>query len=166
MFVPIFVQRKRGIVAMVSQAVDGEIIARAIEMLGYKTVRGSSSKGGQKALRDMVKLIHHGAIGAMMPDGPKGPRGDFKIGTLILAQLADAYLVPMTHSASQSWDFNSWDRFKLAKPFSKVVVAYGEAVKIPRDISEADLEKYKVEMEKRMNTLVDFAENYLKEKWR
>ena len=151
---------------MVSQAVDGEIIARTIEMLGYQTVRGSSSKGGQKALRDMVKIMRKGFTGAMMPDGPKGPRGEFKIGTLILAQLADAYLLPMTHSASKSWDFNSWDKFKLAKPFSKVVVAYGEPVKIPRDLTESELEKYKTEMGKRMNALVDFAEEYLKEERR
>ena len=158
MFIPIFVQRNRGIVAMVSQHTDGEIIAQAMEMLGYRTVRGSSTRGGGTALRDIVKLIKSGAYGAMTPDGPRGPKGDFKEGTLILAQLTGAYLVPMTHACSKAKVFGSWDSFMLAKPFSKVVVAYGEPVEIPRKLDADGLAKMKKEMEHRMNELIERAE--------
>jgi len=163
MFIPIFIQRKKGIVAMVSQHSDGEIIARAVEMMGYITVRGSSTRGGMQALKEMVRLIRKGANGAMMPDGPRGPKGDFKEGTLALAQLSGAYLIPMTHAASKAKVFGSWDNFVLAKPFSRVVVAYGEPVFVPK---EADLGKLKEEMETRMNNLVEEAEKYLWEEWK
>ena len=166
MLLPIFEQRKRGFVSMVSQHVDGEIIARGVKMLGYTIVRGSSTRGGGKALREMVRLMRKGHHGAMMPDGPRGPRGDFKIGTLILAQLADAYIVPMTHTASSAWVFNSWDRFMIAKPFSRVVIAYGEPVKIPRDLKEEGMLALKKEMERRMNDLVEEAERYIREGWK
>lgn len=165
MFIPIFAQRKRGLVAMVSQHTDGEIIARAVEMLGYKTVRGSSTRGGGKALREMVKLMKSGAHGAMMPDGPRGPKGDFKEGTLILAQLTGAYLVPMTHACSNAKVFGSWDNFVLAKPFSKVVVACGEPVQIPRQLDSEGLTAMKKEMERRMDDLVEQAEKEV-EKWK
>jgi len=165
MFIPIFIQRNRGIVAMVSQHTDGEIIARAVEMLGYKTVRGSSTRGGGKALREMVKLIKAGANGAMTPDGPRGPRGDFKEGSLILAQLTGAYLIPMTHACSKAKVFGSWDSFMLAKPFSRVVAAYGEPVEVPRKLDEDGLAKMKSEMERRMNELVERAEQEV-EQWK
>jgi len=158
MFIPIFVQRKKGIVAMVSQHADGEFIARAVEKMGYKTVRGSSTRGGMQALREMVKLIKGGVNGAMMVDGPKGPRGEFKIGTLVLAQLSGASLIPMTYACSRAKVFDSWDKFVLAKPFSKVVVAYGEPVEVPREMGEAELTKLKTEMEAKMDTLVKQAE--------
>lgn len=163
MFIPIFIQRKKGIVAMVSQHNDGEFIARAVEKMGYVTVRGSSTRGGMQALKEMVRIIRKGANGAMMPDGPRGPYHEFKEGTLVLAQLSGAYLVPMTHAAANAKVFSSWDKFVLAKPFSKVVVAYGEPVPVPKD---ADFTALKTEMETRMNKLVDDAERYLKEEWK
>ena len=166
MLMPIFVQRGRGIVAMVSQNVDGEIIARTVEMFGYRTVRGSSSKGGGEAFREMVAALKKGTPGAMMPDGPKGPRRDFKTGTMTMAQISGAYIVPMTHAADKAWINNSWDRFTIAKPFSKVVIAYGEPVKIPRRLDSEGTERMKSELEVRMNRLVEKAERCLREEWK
>ncbi len=158
MFIPIFVQRNRGIVAMVSQHLDGEFIARAVERMGYHTVRGSSTRGGSKALREMVRMIRGGLNGAMMVDGPRGPRGEFKPGTVMLAQLSGAKLIPMTYAASKAKIFDSWDLFLLAKPFSRVVVAYGEPVQVPRHMDDADTREFIAMMEARMNSLVDLAE--------
>ncbi|MBC8204087.1 MAG: lysophospholipid acyltransferase family protein, partial [FCB group bacterium] len=166
MLLPIYIHRKRDIVAMVSQHVDGEIIARGVQMIGYTIVRGSSSRGGGQALRQMVKIMKEGHPGAMMPDGPKGPRGDFKTGTITLAQLTGAYILPITHAASKAWVFNSWDRFMIAKPFSKVVIAYGEPVKIPRNLNQDEIIKMKKDLERRMDELVEQAENYIKQKWK
>ena len=166
MLIPIFVQRGRGIVAMVSQHVDGEIIARTVEMLGYKTVRGSSTRGGGEAFREMTVALKKGAYGAMMPDGPRGPRCDFKTGTLTMAQISGAYLVPMTHAADKAWILKSWDRFIIAKPFSKLIIAYGEPVKIPRKLDSDGAVRMKIEMEERMNLLVEEAQRYLREEWK
>lgn len=167
MLIPIFVQRGRGIVAMVSTHVDGEIIAGAVEMMGYKTVRGSSTRSGGKALREMVRIMRRdGVPGAMMPDGPRGPKGEYKTGAITLAQLTDSYLVPMTHAADPAWIFDSWDRFLMAKPFARVVVAYGEPVKPPRSLDEAGMEALKKEMERRMDALVEEAEHHLRSGWK
>jgi lysophospholipid acyltransferase (LPLAT)-like uncharacterized protein len=166
MFIPIFVQRGRGVVSMVSLHVDGEIIAQIVEKMGYQIARGSSSREGGKALREMVKLMRKGFPGSMFPDGPRGPKGDFKVGTLVLAQLTQAHLVPMTFAAEKAWVFNSWDRYIIPKPFSKVVVAYGEPVAVPRKLEPEQVEQLKTEMERRMNVLVMEAELYLKESWK
>ena len=166
MLLSIYAQRGRGVVSMVSQHVDGEIIARTVEMLGYRTVRGSSTRGGGKALREMVKIMKRGVPGSMFPDGPRGPRGDFKSGTVTLAQLTGAYLVPMTYAASRAWVFRSWDQFVMAKPFSRVVVAYGEPIEIPRNLEEGAWEELKVQLEAKMNELVERAERYVQEEWR
>jgi lysophospholipid acyltransferase (LPLAT)-like uncharacterized protein len=166
MLLPIFAQRNRGVVAMVSQYVDGEIIARTVQMMGYRTVRGSSTRGGTKALREMVKIMRSGVPGAMFPDGPKGPRGDFKIGTIILAQLTDAYIVPMTYSADPAWILKNWDQFMIAKPFARTVIAYGEPVKIPRSLDDEQMLSLKSHLEDRMNDLIAQADRYLKQDWK
>lgn len=162
MFIPIFAQRNKEVVAMVSQHADGEFIARAVERMGYITVRGSSTRGGGKALREMVKLMRSGHNGAMMVDGPKGPKGQFKPGTIILAQLSGARIVPMTHACSNAVVFNSWDNFIMAKPFSKVVVAYGKPIEVPRKLDEDALKAFINFVEEQMNDLVDEAENSIR----
>ena len=166
MLLSIFAQRRRGIVSMVSQHVDGEIIARTVEMLGYQTARGSSTRGGTKALKEMVRVMKTGVPGAMFPDGPRGPRGEFKEGTITLAQLADAYIVPMTYAADRAWVFNSWDRFVMAKPFSRVVVMYGEPIEIPRKLDEKQMAELIEEITGKMNKLIEDAERYVKEEWK
>jgi lysophospholipid acyltransferase (LPLAT)-like uncharacterized protein len=114
----------------------------------------------------MVKIMKSGVPGAMFPDGPRGPRGDFKLGTVMLAQLAGAYIVPMTHVASRAWVFNSWDKFMIAKPFAKVVVSYGEPIEIPRKMNEHQMAELKTELEAKMNAHIDETERYLKEEWK
>ena len=151
---------------MVSQHVDGEIIAQTVELLGYRTARGSSTRGGTQALKEMVKIMKSGVPGAMFPDGPRGPSGEFKQGTITLAQLTGAYLVPMTYAADKAWVFNSWDRFVMAKPFSKVVVMYGKPIEIPRKLDEGEMAKLIEEITGKMNELIEDAERYVKEEWK
>lgn len=166
MLLSIFAQRKRGVAAMVSQHVDGEIIARTVEIFGYITARGSSTRGGIKALKEMVTLMKSGHPGAMFPDGPRGPYHEFKPGTITLAQLTGSYIVPMTHAADRCWVFNSWDKFVMAKPFSRVVVMYGEPIEIPRKLDDVEMEQLLSNVTEKMNKLVDDAERYVKEEWK
>jgi lysophospholipid acyltransferase (LPLAT)-like uncharacterized protein len=114
----------------------------------------------------MVKIMRSGVPGAMFPDGPKGPRGDFKIGTIILAQLTDAYIVPMTYSADPAWILKNWDQFMIAKPFARTVIAYGEPVKIPRSLDDEQMLSLKSHLEDRMNDLIAQADRYLKQDWK
>jgi lysophospholipid acyltransferase (LPLAT)-like uncharacterized protein len=153
MLLPIFAHRQMNICAMVSEHDDGEIIARTIERLGYSTVRGSSTRGGSRAFRQMLRRLRRGQSCAVLPDGPNGPAYEFKMGAVLLAQRSGAHLLPMTFSTRRPIVLRSWDSFTLWKPFSKVVHIYGEPIKVPRNISPAELENHRRDIEERMNEL-------------
>jgi lysophospholipid acyltransferase (LPLAT)-like uncharacterized protein len=136
---PTWLHRQEGMVTLASRSADGEYIARVLDHWGYHVVRGSSSRGGEGALRELVRLIHAGRSVAITADGPRGPREKLKFGVLQMAQLTGAPLVPVGTAASRAWRFNSWDRFLLPLPFARIRIAYGDAVYIPRDTDTAGL---------------------------
>ncbi|PLY08299.1 MAG: hypothetical protein C0624_02995 [Desulfuromonas sp.] len=111
---------------LISRSKDGELIARTMEFLGQGAVRGSSSRGGPRALREMVRLAKTPYDLAITPDGPKGPRHEAKEGVAQLAKLTRRAIVPMAFVASRGHRFASWDRFLLPYPFCRAVYAYGE----------------------------------------
>ncbi len=158
MLLPIYIHRKDGICAMVSEHGDGEIIAKTIERLGYTTVRGSSTRGGSKAFRQMLKVLKNGTPCTILPDGPRGPRYEFKIGAVSLAQRSDALILPLSFSSSNPIVLKSWDRFTLWKPFAKLYVVYGKPMIVPRKISQEELEAYRIKIENQMNDLQEQAD--------
>ncbi len=148
--IPIYLHKNQEIVAMVSQHRDGEIIARILKRLGYKTVRGSSTRGGQRAAIEMIRALKNGAAGAIMPDGPTGPRHVLKPGTITIAQKSGAYLLPLTFSAKKFIRFKSWDRFTISLPFSKCLAFYGEPIAIPGKMTPVEFENIRRRIEKKM----------------
>jgi len=160
--VPIYMYRGKGITAMVSQHSDGEMIAKTMERLEYHTVRGSSTRGGREAFHEMVARIKGGAVGAMIPDGPRGPRQQFKPGTIYMAQQSDAYVVPVSFSANRMIEFSSWDKFAIPLPFSKNILIYGEPIKIPQDSSPRELAKLRNLVERKMIDLEKEADGYFR----
>ena len=140
---PIYVHRKEGIIAMVSQHLDGEMIAQTIHRLGYNTIRGSSTRGGKDAFNAMLTELKRGKVCAIMPDGPSGPRHKFKAGALYLAQRSGAYILPMTFTATKKTQFNSWDKFTIWWPFAKCIVMYDEPVRIPKNLSTTEMVQYR-----------------------
>jgi len=158
--VPVFLHRRQGIVAMVSQHRDGEMIAQTLHRLGYRTVRGSSTRGGKEAFHKMVRALKKGAIGAMIPDGPRGPRHKLKPGTLYMAQQSGASILPMSFAASQKIEFKSWDRFVLPLPFSKVVVLYGEPLSVSPQLSEGEVQRLLRNLETQMIELERQADGF------
>jgi hypothetical protein len=157
---PIFVHRYENIQAMVSLHDDGEMIAQTLHRLGYITARGSSTRGGQRAMIEMIRELKNGGVGAIMPDGPKGPRHSFKAGPVVIAQRAGAYLLPFTFSASRKKQFKSWDRFTIMLPFSTSVAMYGEPVAVPATATDEEIESIRQEIEKRMIDLEQRADGY------
>jgi len=160
--IPIYIHRGKGITAMASIHADGEMIAQTLHKLGYQTVRGSSTHRGKQAFHDMVEVLSRGGVGAMIPDGPQGPRHHLKPGTLYLAQQTGAYLLPITFSAKRRIIFNSWDRFNLLIPFSKSIVIYGKPVKVAKGISSDQFEKLRLQLEKQMIHLEQKADEYFR----
>jgi len=114
---------------LISQSKDGELIARTMEFLGQGAVRGSSNRGGPRALREMVRLAGQPYDLAITPDGPKGPRHVAKEGVAQIARLTRRAMVPMAFVASRGHRFASWDRFLFPFPFCRGVYAYGEPLR-------------------------------------
>lgn len=161
--IPIYLHRNQGITPMVSLHSDGEMIAQTLYKLGYRPVRGSSTRGGKRAFHDMVDVLNRGGIGAIIPDGPRGPRHHLKPGTLYIAQQTGAYLLPMSFSAKRKIVFNSWDRFTLPIPFSKSVAIYGRPIKIAKDLAPDQLEQLRLQFEEDMIRLEKKADEYFTE---
>jgi lysophospholipid acyltransferase (LPLAT)-like uncharacterized protein len=136
MFLPILVHRHQGIVTMASQSEDGEIIARWLGRNGYVVVRGSTTRGGSEALRQMVRHVRSGRHAALTVDGPKGPPRVVQPGVVQLARLTGAWILPITYSSARPRFLKSWDRYLLPGPFSRSVVAYGEPFPIPESMAD------------------------------
>lgn len=156
--IPIFIHRNENICGMVSEHRDGEMIAQTLHRIGYTTVRGSSTRGGSRAMIAMIRALRAGGAGAIMPDGPKGPRHQFKAGAIAIAQKAGAYLLPLTFASSSCWRLQSWDRFIIPKPFSRAIALYGEPVAVAASADAAQLERLRQQLEQRMLALEAEAE--------
>jgi lysophospholipid acyltransferase (LPLAT)-like uncharacterized protein len=119
-------RRRRPTVVMVSLSDDGAMQARALSGLGFRIVRGSSSRGGARGLAGVVRAMRSGLDAAFAVDGPRGPYGEPKPGALLAARRAGAVLVPMGSAIARGKVFErAWDRFALAWPFSRVAVVLG-----------------------------------------
>ncbi|MGE0161019.1 MAG: lysophospholipid acyltransferase family protein [Gemmatimonadales bacterium] len=132
--------RHEGIVVLVSEHADGERIARILMRRGFATVRGSSTRGGARGLRDLVRAARAGRDLALTPDGPRGPRGEFKPGALAAARITGLPVIPLAVAASPAWSLGSWDRFLVPKPFAKVQIQYLPPRLVTRDASRSELE--------------------------
>jgi lysophospholipid acyltransferase (LPLAT)-like uncharacterized protein len=135
---------------MISRSRDGERIARAIEPLGWRTVRGSSSRGGAEALRELVGLLGPGSLAVHIVDGPRGPAGEIKSGLLRLAQHTGAPIVPIYGTATPCWRARSWDRMEVPLPFAHVWARYGEPVEVAPDLSDDAREQLRRELQERL----------------
>jgi len=119
--------------ALASRSKDGDFAAFISQKFGFTPVRGSSrkknkDKGGKEAIEIYIQKIKDGFCGGITIDGPKGPRQVCKAGIAIIAQKTQVPIFPVITTASSYWEFNSWDKFKIPKPFSKVVVVIGRPV--------------------------------------
>jgi lysophospholipid acyltransferase (LPLAT)-like uncharacterized protein len=122
--------RGEGVMVLISEHRDGEVVARAAESLGYGLIRGSTTRGGDRALISLVRELQSGHEVAITPDGPRGPAEKFAPGALIAAQRADKFILPVAISASSAWRLRSWDRFMIPKPFARLTIAYGSPTKV------------------------------------
>jgi lysophospholipid acyltransferase (LPLAT)-like uncharacterized protein len=131
--------RNKDIAILISQSFDGELIARTVELLGFKAIRGSSSRGGAAGLRGMAEAYAAGRRCAITADGPRGPAQIAKPGTAQLAQLVSAPWVGTFNAIPlNAWELKTWDRFLIPKPFSKVLLTFPAHVRT--DVSDLQSE--------------------------
>ena len=148
-----FFSKRRPITIMISQSRDGELMARVVAVFGWHPVRGSSTRGGPQALNQLKQLAAAGYKIGHIVDGPQGPFGVVKPGLLRIAQVAGRPIIPTLTSAQRPWVFNSWDRFMIPKPFSQVIIRFGEPIHIPPDLDNAEFEKMRQSVEDKLHTL-------------
>ncbi len=123
--------RDLGIAILISEHHDGEIIARIAHTFGCATVRGSSSRGGARALLALASTLKQGGDVAVTPDGPRGPRHSFAPGALVAAQRAGVPLVGMVAHVDRAWRLDSWDQFEIPRPFARITIAYTAPYRVP-----------------------------------
>jgi lysophospholipid acyltransferase (LPLAT)-like uncharacterized protein len=125
--------RNRGYVALVSMHRDGQMISTIMNRLGFITVRGSSSKGGSQALREMLAAGREPIPLVITPDGPRGPAHSVAPGTLFLAAMLGRPVIAYGFACNRMWRAKSWDRMVLPKPFCKIAVGFSEPLFVPRE---------------------------------
>lgn len=159
----VYLLRRKKLLAIVSSSHDGMIASKIIEHFGNETIRGSSSKGGAKVLLSMIKGLKAGKIGAITPDGPRGPKYYLQGGIISIGQKSKVPLIPLHIEATRQWTFNkSWDQHKLPKPFSTVVVGVGKPFEVPFKMDREELELVRIQFEKAMLENVHHVENKIK----
>jgi len=129
---------------LASRSRDGELVARWVTRFGLGVVRGSSSRGGAAALRLLAAAVRAGEDVAIVPDGPRGPRGRVQPGTVALAALTGAPIVPVAFAARPAHHLSTWDEFLVPLPFARAALVFGPLVEIKRD---ADRERARVGIE-------------------
>jgi len=126
--------RNQGVAIVVSEARDGQYLSDLAAALGYRTVRGSSTRGGARALLSAVRELRAAGAVAFTPDGPRGPRRELKPGVVAAAQRGGGVIVPIHAEADRAWRLHSWDRFMIPKPLARVWITYGR----PFEVAEGE----------------------------
>jgi len=144
---------------LASASKDGSIAAAAMGYLGVDCIRGSSSRGGTAALRQMLKAVKHGDDLGITPDGPRGPKYRLQAGVITTAKMTGVPIIPMSYQARRKKILKSWDAMIVPYPFNRLHYAYGDPIHIPRDADDAAMEQYRLQVEREMMRLCQLVEN-------
>ncbi len=139
---------------IVSASVDGEVPARIARSWGAEVIRGSAADTGALVLRDAQQMMKRGVSIVVTSDGPLGPRFEFKTGTVLMALVGGAPLVPVACAADRAWYMNTWDQFMIPKPFARIAIAVGEAIDVPRNSSMDEIEAIRARMQSAIESLI------------
>ena len=145
--------RRRKIVVMVSRSKDGELVARTLHRLGYRTARGSSSAGGREALLELTRMVRGGWGSAFIADGPRGPARASKLGPVIASKESGVPMIPWGCHAEPAWQMKNWDQTLIPRPFARIAIAFGEPMSVPADASREECERLRGEVDARMAEL-------------
>jgi len=150
------------VLVLASLSREGELVTRVARLWGLSVVRGSASRGGLNAVRAIHRALRRqGSSPIMIPDGPRGPIYDFKVGVAILSQMSQEAILPIGFAAQRFWSLKSWDRLIVPWPFSKVTVVVGEPQSIPRGLAEEELEAERVRLQALLDEVTRRAEDAL-----
>jgi len=145
--------RRRGIVVITSENFDGEWIAGIIQRFGYGTARGSTSRGGRRALLQLVRDMEAGRPAGFTVDGPRGPARIAQPGAVWLAKATGNPVLPFHLEADRHWTLRSWDRTQIPKPYATAAIAIGEPLTVAVDADEETMERSRRQLEERLGAL-------------
>ena len=161
LFFVIYWYRHQKVVSIASASEDGELAAQAARRFGWITSRGSSSRGGWQAYREMEALLNQGHKGGLVADAPRGPRFVSKLGIIYLARRTGIPIIPVIWSADRFWKLNSWDRTIIPKPFARIVALFADAViEVPADASREACERYRRQLDDALNHIMYQADHF------
>lgn len=152
--------RDRGIVVMSSISFDAEYTARCIQRLGFGVIKGSSTRGGTRALVEMIRMMKKGTPTAFTIDGPKGPRYQAKPGPALLAKRTGSPIVPFILETSSFRSLGTWDKLQIPIPFSKAKVFFGEPIAVDSEADDTVLEAATESLQKSLDQLVERGKNW------
>jgi lysophospholipid acyltransferase (LPLAT)-like uncharacterized protein len=150
--------RKQRIRVMQSESFDGELMVRVLALLGFRTVRGSSSRGAIKALLGMRRVLAAGEATALTIDGPKGPAFVAKPGPVMLGRMSGAPLAAFHIALEKPWVLNSWDRMMIPRPFSRALVCMSRVIRVPENADDATMEGLHAELQRTLERVREFTE--------
>lgn len=153
MLLPGYLHKNLGIQALVSQHRDGDYVSGALSVLGFGTVRGSTTRGGARAVVSLAKSAAKGHSIIITPDGPRGPKHIAQPGIIYLARKTSFPIIPIAVKVSKYWQLPSWDRFVIPKPFASVTLTYGKPIHVLRKINNEQVQEYCSLLEEALNTV-------------
>lgn len=151
--------RYRNLAVITSESRDGEYIARVIKRMGYVPIRGSSSRGGRRAMYEMRDLVIRGGGVGFTIDGPRGPRYVAKRGPVTLSRITGIPIVAFYIALDRAWVLNTWDGFMIPKPFAHVYIRGAKKIYVPADADEATMDRCYAEMQAALERVTAFAES-------
>lgn len=154
--------QKRDIAVLTSRSFDGEIISRIIEKFGYRAVRGSSRRGALSAVLGARRELESGRAVAFTVDGPLGPLYQAKPGPVVLSRLTGVRIIAFHIAVERAWTLGTWDRMILPQPFSRAFVHFSAPMLVPAGAGEAEMERWRQQLQKTLERVRDVAENRLK----
>jgi len=141
------------IAALVSASKDGAFLSGILELFGVQAVRGSSSRRGPQALREMVSWAEQGYDLAITPDGPRGPCYRVADGVTSLAQVTGISIVPVAFNLDRKYCLKSWDHFQIPLPFTRCEICVGQPLLVPREATDLERDAIRQELERRLREL-------------
>lgn len=150
--------RGLGVYALISHSRDGEMQAGIFRRFGFRTIRGSTGRGGIKALLESIKVLQDGAMMAFTPDGPRGPSGVVQEGIMLMAKKSGAAVVPVGVSARWRWLAPTWDRYLVPLPFTRAIMIFGEPMRVPADAGPEEVEALRLALQAEIHRLEKEAE--------
>lgn len=139
--------------ALISASKDGALLAAILEQFGIQPARGSSSRRGTQAVREMARWARNGYDLAITPDGPRGPRYVAEEGVILLAQITGLPLIPSAYSVRWRIRLKSWDRFVIPLPFSQCEILFGQPIYVPRETTPEERERFRQQLEAALTAL-------------